>query len=384
MRRERLSVSSRTFNELIASLDLSENGFHAYIDTAGFWNSGLCYVLNEQELSSILNTASELHSMYMEAVQYVLSEEMLPALGISDALSQFVRSSWENGSPGLLGRLDLCCRPDGPPILFNYSTDMPSGLLEAAYFQRRWLKAVCPQKTHFNDIQQKLQEIWRMMVGDSLSPVCFLSCDQDQDRSAYSSFLMKTVVSAGFFVCSAYCDELTLDVTDGALMNGNGQILETVVETCGWVRLLHDCSQASLASLLRSDCCLVEPPWRFVMGHSGMLAILWELFEGHTALVPASFAPGDIEGPYDRISFFSTNASTPGIQVYHRDISDEGLYGMSGYVYRSHIVLPRLNDGDFFVVQVWMVGDEPAGICVQELSDVTMGRKGRFVPHCLE
>jgi len=57
---------------------------------------------------------------------------------------------------------------------------------------------------------------------------------------------------------------------------------------------------------------------------------------------------------------------------------------MSGYVYRSHIVLPRVSDGDFFVVQVWMVGDEPAGICVQEMSDVTTGREGRFVPHWLE
>lgn len=382
MKRERVPLPSRPFNEVVASLDLSENGFYAPIDMAGFWNSGLCYVFNEQELNSILNTALELHSMYMDAMQYILSEDMLPALGIPDTLSQFVLSSWESGSPGLFGRLDLCCRTDSPPILFNYFTDMPSGLLEAALGQMRWLKAVCPQKTQFNEIQQKLQESWELMAEDSLSPVCFLSCGQD--RCAYSSFLMKTAVSAGLSVCSAHCNELTWDVVEGALRNSDGQALEMVVETCGWSRLLHDCSEASLSSLLRSDCCLVEPPWRFVMGHSGMLAVLWELFEGHTALVPASFAPGDIEGPYDRIPFFSTDTFVPGVQVYHRDISDEGLYGMSGYVYRSHIVLPRVSDRDFFVVQVWMVGDEPAGICVQEMSDVTTGKGGRFLPHYLE
>jgi glutathionylspermidine synthase len=382
MKRERLPLPSRPFNEVIASLDVAENGFHAPVDMAGLWNSGLFYILNEQELNTILNTASELHSMYMDAVQYVLSEDMLPALDIPHILHKPILSSWENGSPGLLGRLDLCCQPDKPPILFNYSTDMPSGLLEAAFWQRRWLKAVCPQKTQFNEIQQKLQESWEMMAGDGLYSVCFLSCEQD--RGAYSSFLMKTAVNAGLSVCSAHCDELTWDITEGALMNGDGQVLEAVVETCGWLRLLHDCSEASLASLLGPDCCLVEPPWRFVMGHSGMLAVLWELFEGHAGLVPASFAPGDIEGPYDRIPFFPTAAPTPGVQVYHRDISDDGLYGMSGYVYRSHIVLPRVSDGDFFVVQVWMVGDEPAGICVQEMSDVTTGREGRFVPHWLE
>ncbi len=382
MKRERLPLPYRPFNEVVASWDLSENGFHAPIDMVGPLNSGLCYILNEQELNSILNTASDLHSMYMDAVQYVLSEDMLPSLGIPDILQQPILSSWENGLPGLLGRLDLCCRPDSPPILFSYSTDMPSGLLEAAYWQRRWLKAVCPQKPQFNEIQQKLQESWKVISEGSLSPVCFLSCERD--RGIYSSFLMKTAVSAGLSICSAHCDELTWDMAEGALMNGDGQVLETLVETCGWARLLHDCSEVSLSSLLRSDCCLVEPPWRFVMEHSGMLAILWELFEGHAALVPASFAPSDIEGPYDRIPFFSMDTSAPGVQVYHRDISDEGLYGMSGYVYRSHIVLPRLNDGDFFVMQVWMVGDEPAGICVREMSDVTTGREGRFMPHCVE
>lgn len=382
MRRERLQLPSRTFNEVVTSLDWSENGFHAPVDMVGFWNSGLCYVFNEQELNSILDTALELHSMYMDAVQYVLAEDMLGVLGIPDTLHQAVLSSWENGSPGLLGRLDLCCRPDRPPMLFNYSTDMPSGLLEAASWQRRWLKAVCPQKTQFNEIQQKLEESWKAMAGDSLAPVCFLSCGQD--RGAYSSFLMKTAVNAGLSICSADCDELTWDITEGALMNGDGQVLDIVVETCGWTRLLHDCSEAAMASLLRSDCYLVEPPWRFLMGHSGMLAILWELFEGHAALAAASFAPSDIEGSYDRIPFFATNTPAPGVQVYHRDISDEGLYGMSGYVYRSHITLPRLSDGGFFVVQVWMVGEEPAGICVHEMRDVTTGMEGRFVPHCLE
>lgn len=382
MKRERLALPSRPFNEVVASLDLSENGFHAPVDMAGLWNSGLCYILDKEELNSILTSASELHSMYMDAMQYVLAEDMLSSLGIPDILHQPILASWENGSSGLLGRLDLCCRPDSPPILFNYSTDMPFGLLEAAFWQRRWLKAVCPQKEQFNEIQQRLQENWKMMAGDSLSPICFLGCGQA--IAPYSSFLIKTAVNAGLSVCSANCDELTWDMTEGALMNGDGQVLDVVVETCGWARLLHACSETFLAFLLRSDCYLVEPLWRFVAGHSGMLAVLWKLFEGHAALVPASFAPGDIEGPYDRIPFFTTDASAPGVQVYHRDISDEGMYGMSGHVYRSHVVLPQVSDGGFFVVQVWMVGDEPAGICVQEMSDVTTGRDGRFVPHCLD
>ncbi|KMO40614.1 hypothetical protein VQ03_13945 [Methylobacterium tarhaniae] len=61
----------------------------------------------------------------------------------------------------------------------------------------------------------------------------------------------------------------------------------------------------------------------------------------------------------------------------------EGPYGSEGYVRQGLAALPRF-DGRHALVGSWMVGDEPAGLCLRESDGLVTTDRARFVPHIID
>ncbi len=61
---------------------------------------------------------------------------------------------------------------------------------------------------------------------------------------------------------------------------------------------------------------------------------------------------------------------------------DAGPYGAEGYVRQGLARLARA-DGQHAVLGSWIVGDEPAGLCVRESEGPITTNRSRFLPHII-
>jgi len=59
---------------------------------------------------------------------------------------------------------------------------------------------------------------------------------------------------------------------------------------------------------------------------------------------------------------------------------DEGPYGREGYIYQALHRLPDF-DGNYPVIGSWIVGDQPAGICLREDALLVTTNMSNFIPH---
>jgi glutathionylspermidine synthase len=88
---------------------------------------------------------------------------------------------------------------------------------------------------------------------------------------------------------------------------------------------------------------LIEPLWKSVLSCKALLPLLWELFPDHPNLLPAYFDASRLE------SF----ARKP----------------------------PPRFDGFHPVIGSWIVGNEPAGMCIREDRSLISSDTSHFVPH---
>ncbi len=62
---------------------------------------------------------------------------------------------------------------------------------------------------------------------------------------------------------------------------------------------------------------------------------------------------------------------------------EEGPYGAGGFIRQGLATLPRF-DGRHALIGSWIVGDEPAGLCLREGDGPITTDRARFVPHVID
>ena len=112
-----------------------------------------------------------------------------------------------------------------------------------------------------------------------------------------------------------------------------------------------------------------------------MLAILWELFPSHPALLPCYRNAGLLGDTYVRKPVFSREGANVRI-VQQGKVSHEqdGPYGAEGFIYQA-LAENESIDGHWPVPGVWMIDGTPAGLGIREDSQRITANASRFVPH---
>jgi glutathionylspermidine synthase len=114
---------------------------------------------------------------------------------------------------------------------------------------------------------------------------------------------------------------------------------------------------------------------------------MWAREEGHPNLLPAYFEDdprvAELGASYVRKPLFSREGANVELVDAGRRAAVLDLgYGSEGYVRQALHPLPRL-DGNYPVLGVWMVGDEPAGLGVREDRSRVTKNLSRYVPHAI-
>jgi glutathionylspermidine synthase len=190
---------------------------------------------------------------------------------------------------------------------------------------------------------------------------------------------MDTAIQAGKQVEYVSLEEIGWDDLNGQFVDKLSKPIKCLFKLYPWEWMMREpFGQHVFDSKTR----FVEPIWKSVLSCKGILALLWELFPDHPNLLEAYF-----EHPHGLTAFakkplFSREGAD--IEFYQGGelicSSNEGKYGVEGYVYQALFSLPCFH-GMYPVIGSWVVGDEPAGICIREDVTPITTNMSHFVPH---
>ena len=102
------------------------------------------------------DATNELSGLCIQAVEYVMKNDLFAALRIPPEAIPAVKWSWEHRQPSLYGRMDLTYDGIHPPKLLEYNADTPTALLEASVVQWWWLQDKFPHADQFNSLHERL------------------------------------------------------------------------------------------------------------------------------------------------------------------------------------------------------------------------------------
>lgn len=362
--------------------------FHT-LDGEPYWDESAYWAFSLRQIEDDLEApTAELHALCRELVGRVVEDErMLKRLAIPALAWDAVRESWRRDDPTLYGRFDLAYDGTGPAKLLEYNADTPTSLYETGAFQWLWLEALRASGTlpeaadQFNSVHDKLiAALGRIGRGRLLHLTCLSDAPEDRGTVAY---LEDCAIQAGLRTRFVDVGEIALR-EDGTFADSKGAI-RLLFKLYPWEWMFADEYGASVAG---SGCRFLEPPWKAVLSNKGILPLLWEMAPNHPNLLPAFFETDPRKASLGTSFAKKPLLSREGANVLLvRDAAvlgrDEGPYGAEGYVRQALATLAR-GEGGYAVIGSWVVGDEPAGICLRESAGPITTNRSRFLPHVVD
>ncbi|WP_344975811.1 glutathionylspermidine synthase family protein [Salinactinospora qingdaonensis] len=364
-------------------------GFHRAVQSAHlprpYWDESVHYTFGADEIRRLEIDVGNLHTMCLEAVDYVLTHDRYADFGIPEWVAPVVRDSWRRGDPHVYGRFDLCYDGVHPPKLLEYNADTPTSLVESAIIQWHWMRDRFPTADQWNSLHERLIARWsRLRPRLPEGPVHFAWSNEDHsgEEALNTAYLQETARQAGLVTHEVAIEDLGWDHTAREFVDLEERTITAIFKLYPWEWLVHD-RFGPLVTRSLSTMVWVEPIWKMLLSNKALLAILWEMYPDHPNLLPAY-----LTGPGSLTSYVvkpllgkegegATIVTSPG-----RSASAPGEHGTESCVFQQFQPLPEF-EGQHPVLGVWLVGDEAAGLSIRETSGPITDETSSFVPHLI-
>ncbi|MBX9930225.1 MAG: glutathionylspermidine synthase family protein [Methylobacterium sp.] len=365
--------------------------FHT-LDGAPYWDESHAYAFTLDEIEQGIEAPSaELHALCLAFVARAVEDErILASLAIPNHAWDAIRDSWRRGDPSLYGRLDLAYggAGAGPTKLLEYNADTPTALYETGVFQWQWLEELLasghlPAGTdQFNAVHEHLIARFRQVAGDgTLTLTAYADAPEDRGTVAYLEDCARQAGLATRFLDLA---QIGLDA-EQRFVGPDETPIATLFKLYPWEWIFADAFGTAIGA---TSTRFLEPPWKAVLSNKGLLPHLFAMEPGHPNLLPAYFEDDPRKSSLGNSFVKKPLFSREGANILIvRDgavlAQDHGPYGGEGHVRQALALLPDF-DGRSALVGSWIVGDEPAGICLREEAGPITRNTALFVPHIIE
>jgi glutathionylspermidine synthase len=362
------------------------------VDGKPYWDETAYYRFSLAQIETDLEaTTQELIGMCYQAVEHIAgSEPLLRRFAIPEFAWDYLRRSWRRQDKDLYGRFDLRYDGKGPPKLFEFNADTPTALFEAAVFQWQWLEqrlaagALPAGADQFNSIHERLIAAFQGLglAGRTLHLAALSEHPEDRltveylaDCARQAGITTKLIAIADIGVTAEH-----------RFTDPEDEVVTHLFKLYPWEWLLADPFGAELP---RDQTAIFEPIWKMTLSNKGLLAVLWEMFPGHAALLPAYFEDdprAETLGDYVRKPLLGREGSN--IELVRRGVaklpaaSDDQVYGSEGYVRQALAPLPEFA-GNYPVIGSWVVAGRSCGIGIREEDQLITSNTARFVPHII-
>ena len=367
-----------------------EHGFKFHsIDNDPYWDESAYYRFSLRQIEDDLeDPLEELENMCFAVVERAVGdEEILRRLAIPEAYWDYVAETWTHRHRNLYGRMDFSYDGSGPAKLLEYNADTPTTLYESSIFQWTWLeqameRGLIPEGgDQFNSLHERLVEAFRNFgIEGPLHLACARNSEEDKGTVDYVEDCAR---QAGLRTHFVYMEDMGIDA-EGRFTDAEDRFIHTLFKLYPWEWIM---AEDFGPHVLTSGARFIEPAWKSILSNKGLLALLWEMFEGHPNLLPAYFADdprtSELGGTYVQKPLLSREGRNIEI-VSNGEIStaNDGPYGDEGFVVQAFHPLPAF-DGNHPMLGCWLVASRAAGMCVREDRRLVTADDARFIPHII-
>lgn len=367
-----------------------------------YWDESAYYRFTLRQIEDDLEApAEEIEQMCFAVVDRAIGDgEVLRRLAIPELFWDHVAESWRRRDRNLYGRLDFSYGGEAPAKLLEYNADTPTTLYESAIFQWHWLEQamerdlVPPGCDQFNSLHERLIEaLARFGIGGPLHLACASGSDEDKGTVDYIEDCAR---QAGLETRFLHMEEIGIG-DDGRFTDLDDDAITTLFKLYPWEWIMaEDFGRYVPTSGVR----FIEPAWKAIVSNKGVLALLWEMFEGHPNLLPTYFADdpraATLGAPFVRKPLLSREGrnvaivhAPPGVSERSQGVSasegaDEvqGPYGAEGHVIQAFHPLADF-DGYRPMLGCWLVASQAAGLGIREDRNLITTNEARFIPHVI-
>lgn len=346
-----------------------------------YWDESAYYEFSSVQIDELEESTNTLHQLCLEAVQNVIDNKRYAEIKIPEIAIPLIEHSWENETPSIYGRFDLCYDGKNPPKMLEYNADTPTSLLEAGVIQWYWQQDKFKNTDQFNSIHERLIAKWKELKDYLKDGKLYLTHQDSWEDYMTVSYLQETAVQAGLEAQSIPIEEIGWDSIDKVFLDDKLVSIKNIFKLYPWEWMLKDEYGANIAATLDSTF-WIEPPWKMILSNKGILPILWELNPGHKNLLPAYYEPSKLPWHVKKPFYSREGANVTIVTELEEVESSEGKYGAEGFVYQEMALLPKF-DGNHCVLGSWIIDGVSAGIGVRESTSLITNNLGRFVPHII-
>lgn len=361
---------------------VESQGFHFHTGDEGqpYWDESAYYRFSRSEIDAIEEATYALDDMCLQAVEYVVSENLFHRFVIPEPAIDYVRWSWEHDEITLYGRFDLAFDGRQSPKLLEFNADTPTSLLEAAVIQWYWFKDVFPTLDQFNSIHERLMEAWRAVAaepGRPNSPWHFSALSGVIEDFMTVTYLRDTAIQAGLQTEYIDIERIGWNHDRARFLDEQERPMGNVFKLYPWEWMLEDEFGQHL-SIARETTRWLEAPWKMLLSNKAILPILWELFPDSEYLLPASFDPPGY--PHVRKPSLGREGANVRRVLGGKVVQEtDGPYD-GPWIYQAHTPLPDFQ-GKYPIIGSWLVNGHACGIGVREDVTPVTTNQSRFVPH---
>ena len=376
-----------------------EHGFSFHSpESMPYWDESAFYRFTMRQIEDDLEApAEEIEQMCFAAVERAVGDGgILRRLAIPEPFWAAVAESWQRKDRNLYGRLDFSYDGRAPAKLLEYNADTPTTLYESAIFQWNWLEqamerglipAGCDQ---FNSLHERLVDaLARFGIEGPLHLACARGSDEDKGTVEYIEDCAR---QAGLETRFLHMEDIGVD-SHGRFTDLDDDTITTLFKLYPWEWIMAEDFGRYVPS---SGARFIEPAWKAIVSNKGILALLWDMFEGHPNLLPTYFTDdaraATLGGTYVRkpllsregrnIAIVTNGVNRGGMEGDPGVAEADGPYGAEGYVVQAFHPLAEF-DGYRPMLGCWLVASQAAGLGIREDRGLITTNDARFIPHVI-
>lgn len=376
-----LRVKTTPRDNHIQKLEEISFEFHSLSNT--YWDESVYYEFQMKQVLELEKATNDLYAMCLEAVQYVIDNNLYEKLCIDPKLIPLIEYSWNEETASIYGRFDFGYDGKNPPKMLEFNADTPTSLYECAVVQWYWLQDVAKDKDQFNSIHEKILAYWKGCVSYFNGETVHFTCIKDSIEDFTTVEYLRDLASqAGLKTEFIYIDEIGWDEYRKEFVDNNDNAIVNIFKLYPWEWLVaEEYGPKICEDKHRTE--WIEPAWKSILSNKGILPILWELFPNHPNLLECYF-----DESKDMVSFvekpiYSREGANVKILKDGEVIEQtEGDYGEEGMIYQQYFELPDF-EGNYPIIGSWVIAGESAGMSVRESNTRITDNLSRFIPHLI-
>lgn len=349
----------------------SQGLYYHTLDLTPYWDESVYYHFTEKEVDEIEECTYWLNKICLEAVDYIIENNLFEKLDVPVDHIDWVKKSWDKDEHTIYGRFDL--RYDGDtPKLLEYNADTPTGLLEAAVVQWHWMKETQEFYNQYNSIHEKLLDIFKILKDKWEGRFYFTALKDNLEDFMTVNYLRDVAIQTGWSTEYIHIEDIGHDNSRNRFVDLKSRTIRNCFKLYPWEWMFED---EFGKNLLTNEVNWMEPPWKTLLSNKGLLAVLYELYPDSPYLLKASFDP--LKEKHIKKPLHGREGAN--MEVSDSDVKTEGPY-TGPFVYQEYKELPKF-DRNYPVIGSWMVNGFACGIGVREDVNPITQNTSRFVPH---